>query len=85
MELLTREIQTNQVGKKVISQFLLDEDFNVPDSKRDVERIIASEGTVKIEDMKMTENYVKVTGKLEFHFVLWQGVCLLRKKYMWRI
>ena len=72
MELLTREIQTNQVGKKVISQFLLDEDFNVPDSKRDVERIIASEGTVKIEDMKMTENYVKVTGKLEFQ-VLYVG------------
>lgn len=69
MELVTREIQTNQVGKRIVSQFMLDEDFNVPDSKRDVQRIIASEGSVKIDDVKMVENYVKMIGKLEFHIL----------------
>ncbi len=72
MEFVTREIQTNQIGKRIVSQFMLDEDFNVPDSKRDVQRIIASEGVVKIDDIKMIENHVKVVGKLEFQ-VLYVG------------
>jgi LysM repeat protein len=72
MEFVTREIQTNQVGKRIINQFMLDEDFNVPDSKRDVQRIVASEGVVKVDDIKMIENHVKVVGKLEFQ-VLYVG------------
>lgn len=72
MEFVTREIQTNQVGKRVISQFMMDEDFNVPDSKRDVQRIIASEGALKIDDVKTVDNHVKVVGKLEFQ-VLYVG------------
>ena len=56
MEFMTREIQTNQMEKKLTDQFLLDEDYNVPDSKRDVQRIVASEGKVKIEDVKPVEN-----------------------------
>ena len=32
MEFETRTIQTNQIGKTLSGQFLLDEDFNVPDS-----------------------------------------------------
>ena len=72
MELLTREIQTHQIGKKITRQFMLDEDFNVPDSKRDVQRVIASEGTARIEDVKMVDNYLKISGKLEFQ-VLYVG------------
>ena len=72
MELITREIQTNQMGKKVASQFVLDEDFNVPDSKRDVQRVIAGEGNIKITDIKVSDNYVKVLGMIEFQ-VLYVG------------
>ena len=53
-------------GKEMNDQFYLDEDFNVPDMKRDVARIILSEGKVHIEDMKRVENYVRVTGQLLF-------------------
>lgn len=72
MELITREIQTNQMGKTVTSQFMIDEDFNVPDSKRDVQRVIAGEGTIKIADIKVSDGYVKVLGKVEFQ-VLYVG------------
>lgn len=72
MEILTREIQTNQIGKKVIDQFMMDEDYNVPDAKRDMKRVIAGEGTVRIEDVKLVENYIRVSGKLEFQ-VLYAG------------
>ena len=46
MEFMTREIQTNQIGKKLVDQFMLDEDYNVQDSKRDVQRFVVSDGKV---------------------------------------
>ena len=67
MEVITRQIETNQVRRRLTDQFLLDEDFNVPDSKNDVEKIIASEGTIWIDEVKPVENYLRVQGKVEFH------------------
>ena len=72
MEFVTRDIQTNQAGKKLSDQFMMDEDFNVPDSKRDVQRIILGTGTVRIDEVKPVENYVRIIGKLEFQ-VLYVG------------
>lgn len=72
MEFVTREIQTNQMGKKINGQFMLDEDYNVPDSKRDVQRIVASSGKVKLDEVKPVENYIRLCGKLEFQ-VLYVG------------
>ena len=69
MEFVTKEIQMNQIGKKLLDQFLLDEDYNVPDSKRDMQRIIACEGKVQIEDVALVESYAKVKGKLEFQIL----------------
>ncbi len=72
MEFVTKEIQTNQMGKKLLDQFMLDEDYNVPDSKRDMQRIIACEGKVQIEDVAPIESYIKVKGRLDFQ-VLYAG------------
>ncbi len=72
MEFVTKEIQTNQMGKKLMDQFMVDEDYNVPDSKRDMQRIVACEGKIQIEDVAPVESYVKVKGRLEFQ-VLYAG------------
>lgn len=69
MELEKKQIHLYQTGKKIVDQFLLDDDYNVPDTKNDVRRIIASEGRVKIEDVKLVESYVRVTGKLYFQIL----------------
>lgn len=69
MELEKKQIHSYQTGKKIIDQFLIDDDYNVPDSKSDVKRIAASEGKVKIDDVKVIENYVKVTGKICFQIL----------------
>lgn len=69
MELVTKQIYTNHVGKKMIDQFVVDEDYNVPDSKRDVRRIVSSEGRVKVEDIKKVENYIRIAGKLYFQIL----------------
>lgn len=55
MELIQKTIRYNQEGKKTFDQFYLDEDYNVPDAKQDVRRIIKGQGTVKIEDVKLVE------------------------------
>lgn len=69
MEIMTREIQRNQMGKSIIDQFVLDEDYNVPDSKRDIERIVVSEGKVRVEEIKNVEKYQRISGKLEFQIL----------------
>ncbi len=69
MELVKKQIHANQAGKKLVDQFLVDDDYNVPDTKNDVQRIITSEGTVKIEDVRTMESYVRVTGKLHFQIL----------------
>ncbi len=69
MELVKKQIHTNKIGKKIVDQFLVDDDFNVPDTKSDVQRVIGGEGTVKVEDVKMVENYIHVSGKLHFRIL----------------
>ena len=66
MELMKRQIRKNQIGKCIVDQFVMDEDYNVPDAKDDVKRIVMREGTVRIDDVRPVENYVKITGKLHF-------------------
>lgn len=69
MRIITKQIETNHVEKKVTNQFVLDEDFNVPDSKNDVEKIVMSEGRVRIDDVKPVENYLKVQGTVTFQIL----------------
>ena len=71
MEYVTKRMQTYQNGKMITDQFYLDDDYNVPDSKSDIKRVMLGEGTLVVEDMKSVENYIRVAGKLHFR------VCLL--------
>lgn len=67
MELDKKQIHCLQIGRRIMDQFYLDEDFNVPDAKEDVQKIIHGKAEVRIEDMKPVENYIRVMGKLYFH------------------
>lgn len=69
MEIITRQFEMNQTGRTLIDQFLMDEDFNVPDSKDDVKRIVMGEGRLRIDEMKPVENYLRVVGKMEFQIL----------------
>lgn len=66
MECEKKEFRVYRQGKDILDQFYLDEDFNVPDMKRDVQSVILAEGKVRIEDMKRVENYIRVSGKINF-------------------
>lgn len=65
MELLKKNIHMNRQKSQAVMQVTLEEDFNVPDSKADVGSIIQDEAGVKIEDMKVTDGLVSVSGALE--------------------
>ena len=66
MEFLKQEIRTFRNERTISDQFYIDDDYNVPDAKRDVKAIILSDGTLQVEELKQVENYLKITGKLEF-------------------
>lgn len=66
MELRKRKIRTNEMGKTISNQFILDDDYNVPDTKADIGRVVSGEGTIYIEETKRMENYLRVSGKLFF-------------------
>lgn len=66
MELIRRPIHYTQEGKSIFDQFYLDGDYNVPEQKEDVQRIIHGTAELKAEDIRPVENYVRVTGKVYF-------------------
>lgn len=66
MELIKKRIRMNMLGKTVVDQFVMDDDYNVPDTKSDIGRVVSGEGTIKVEEVKRVENYLRVSGKLYF-------------------
>lgn len=69
MEFEKKEFTMYCQGNTITDQFYLDEDFNVPDMKRDVKRIILSEGKLQVEEMKQMENHIRVSGKISFRIL----------------
>ena len=65
MEYEKQAFQMYRQGKTVLDQFYMDEDYNVPDAKSDVKRVILSEGSVRVEELKLAESYVQVRGNLK--------------------
>ena len=66
MELIRKQVRMNQMGKTVTDQFMSGGDYNVPDAKSDVGRVLSGEGSLRIEETRRVENYLRVTGKLNF-------------------
>ena len=69
MELVQRQIQYKKEGKRIFDSFHLDEDINVPDAKEDIRRIISGNGKIKIENLRVTENYLRITGSLAYQIL----------------
>ncbi len=69
MDLVKKQIHYTKEGRRTFDQFYLDEDYNVPDAKDDVQRIIEGSAEVKAEDIRLVENYVRITGKVFFQIL----------------
>ena len=56
MELIRKQVRMNQMGKTVTDQFMIGGDYNVPDAKSDVGRVLSGEGSLRIEETRRVEN-----------------------------
>lgn len=66
MEILKKRIRTNQFKGRAFTQVTLDDDFNVPDVRPDIDKIIEENGDIKITEIRVMEGKVSIHGKLEF-------------------
>lgn len=66
MELLKKNIHMNRIKCKSNVQLTLDDDYNVPDVKPDIDKIIKEQGTVHIQDITPSNGRFSIKGGLDF-------------------
>ena len=66
MELVKKNIHMNKLKCKSNLQVTFDDDFNVPDMKPDISKLIKTQGEVKFTDQKISNGKLYVTGFLCF-------------------
>lgn len=66
MELRKEKMSINHFVGKAVSQLTLEDDFNVPDIKPDIEQIIEELGDIKITEAKPADGRIFIKGKLDF-------------------
>lgn len=62
MEFCKNEIHTSILSGSKYSQLTVDDDFTIPDSKGDVEKIVAKDGHIVLEEVVAEEDKVRVCG-----------------------
>ena len=67
MELIKKNIHMNKLRCKSNLQLILDDDFNVSDTKPDIDKIITSQGEVKITEIRAMNGKLMVKGALTFN------------------
>ncbi len=69
VDLIKKNIHMNKLKCKSTLQLTLDDDFNVPDIKPDIDRIITGQGEVKINEIKAMNGKLLVKGVLRFNVI----------------
>ncbi len=69
MDFIKQDINTNILKNSKYSQLTIDEDFNIPDAKGDIEKIVAKDGKVVIENILTEDGKVKVIGTVCFQIL----------------
>lgn len=66
MELVKKNIHMDYIKASASTQFVLEEDINLSDTKQDCDCICLEKGTILIDEVKATENGALVRGRLLF-------------------
>lgn len=66
MEVEKKEYQFHYFKKQMVSQLTMDEDFNIPDAKEDIEKYITCDTMVHMEQVKSSEGKVSIRGQVDF-------------------
>ena len=71
MELKKKKVYMSRQEAQAVTQVTLDDDFNVPDQKPDMESIVLERADVTLSDTRLTDERMELTGALNFS-VLYQ-------------
>ena len=66
MRLRTENIHEYRLKCNTVAQITLDDDFNVPDTKDDIELIVKEWGNVQTDSVKVNKDKAAVDGQLKF-------------------
>ncbi len=66
MQLVKKEIRTNNHKASKLVQLTIDEDFNVSDSRQDMDKIIISQGQVTIDDTEPMVDRIRIKGHVSY-------------------
>ncbi len=66
MQLVKQNIESSLVKKEAVGKLTLDKDFNVPDLKEDMDKVIVVKGNAVLEECECLVDRVKVQGHLHF-------------------
>ena len=66
MRLRTENIHEYRLKCNTVAQITLDDDFNVPDTKDDIELIVKEWGNVQTDSVKVNKDKATVDGELKF-------------------
>lgn len=66
MELMKKNIHMNRIKCKSNVQLTLDDDYNVPDVKPDIDKIIKEQGNIHIQDITPSNGRFSIKGGLDF-------------------
>lgn len=72
MELTKNRLTTSILKASKYIQFTIDDDFNIPDSREDVDKVIMSRGNVIVENTDVLEGRIVVSGIVVFK-ILYQS------------
>lgn len=65
MELKKEDIQILRTKSKAASQVTFDVDYNVPDAKPDIGRMIQNKGNMTVEEVRLNDGHAFLKGKLQ--------------------
>ena len=66
MELIKRNIHMDRVKTEAVTQFTLEDDLNIPDSKPDVNTLNLEKGELVIDEIRPGADFVNVRGYLAY-------------------
>lgn len=69
MELLMQKVSMSQNKNRSDLQITLDDDFNVPDIKPDIDKIVKEQGTIIIQEITPTNDRFMIKGVLQFNLL----------------
>ena len=67
MEIKKQNIHMNYEKASAMSQITLDDDYNLPDYRPDIVKVLKEKGEIRFDEIQVKEGRIYVKGNLIFH------------------